>query len=103
MDYGGAFQGKRALITGGMGFTGSNLAIALVNAGAEVAIVDAMLPGYAGNLFNITPIRGRVAVHFCDVRDVKAMNDLVPAQDLCVSPGGTGGSYFELDQSLPRH
>ena len=57
MDFGTAFQGIRALITGGMGFTGSNLAIALVNAGAEVTITDAMIPGYAGNLFNIEPIR----------------------------------------------
>ena len=57
-------------MTGGMGFTGSNLAIGLVNAGADVTIVDAMIPGYAGNLFNIAPIESRVTVNFCDVRDV---------------------------------
>ena len=101
MDYGGAFQGKRALITGGMGFTGSNLAIALVNAGAEVAIVDAMLPGYAGNLFNITPIRGRAAVHFCDVRDVKAMNDLVPAQDYVFHLAGQVDHILSLTNPFP--
>ena len=72
-----AFAGKRALITGGMGFTGSNLAIALVHAGADVTIVDAMIPGYAGNLFNIEPIRDRVTVNFSDVRDVNVMNYLV--------------------------
>jgi UDP-glucose 4-epimerase len=81
MDFGTEFHGKRALITGGMGYTGSNLAIALVNAGAEVTVMDAMIPGYAGNLFNIEPIRDRVTVNFSDVRDVNVMNYLVQGQD----------------------
>jgi len=81
MDFGTDFHGKRALITGGMGFTGSNLAIALVNAGADVMIMDAMIPGYAGNLFNIEPIRDRVTVNFSDVRDDNVMNYLVQGQD----------------------
>ena len=81
MDFGTSFHGKRALITGGMGYTGSNLAIALVNAGAEVTVMDAMIPGYAGNLFNIEPIRDRVTVNFSDVRDVNVMNYLVQGQD----------------------
>lgn len=81
MDFGTAFQNKRALVTGGMGFTGSNLVIALVNAGADVTIVDAMIPGYAGNLFNIEPVRDRVTVNFSDVRDANVMNYLVQGQD----------------------
>lgn len=101
MDFGGAFQGKRALITGGMGFTGSNLAIALVNAGAEVTIADAMLPGYAGNLFNIAPIRGRAAVHFCDVRDGKAMNSLAPAQDYVFHLAGQVDHILSLTNPFP--
>ncbi len=81
MDFGTSFHGKRALITGGMGYTGSNLAIALVNAGADVTVMDAMIPGYAGNLFNIEPIRDQVTVNFSDVRDVNVMNYLVQGQD----------------------
>ena len=101
MDFGGAFQGKRALITGGMGFTGSNLAIALVHAGADVTIVDAMLPGYAGNLFNIAPVRNRVAIHFCDVRNVKAMNELVPAQDYVFHLAGQVDHILSLTNPFP--
>ena len=58
-----AFRGRRAMITGGMGFLGSNLAIALVELGADVTIVDAMIPGYGGNLFNVAPIRDQVTVN----------------------------------------
>ena len=43
-------------MTGGAGFIGSNLAIALVERGADVTVVDAMLPGYGGNLFNLEPV-----------------------------------------------
>jgi len=101
MDFGGAFQGKRALITGGMGFTGSNLAIALVDAGADVTIVDAMIPGYAGNLFNIAPVRGRVAIHFCDIRDVDAMNNLVQAQDYVFHLAGQVDHILSLTDPFP--
>ncbi len=77
----GKFEGKRALITGGMGFIGSNLAIALVDLGVNVTVADAMIPGYGGNLFNIEPVRDRVTVNFCDIRDVNVMNYLVKNQD----------------------
>ena len=101
MDFGGGFQGKRALITGGMGFTGSNLAIALVHAGADVTIVDAMLPGYAGNRFNIAPVADRVAVHFCDVRDVEAMNNLVRGQDYVFHLAGQVDHILSLTNPFP--
>lgn len=101
MDFGGGFQGQRALITGGLGFTGSNLAIALVHAGADVTIVDAMLPGYAGNLFNIAPVRGRVAVHFDDVRDIEAMNNLVQGQDYVFHLAGQVDHVLSLTNPFP--
>ena len=101
MDFGGAFQGKRTLITGGMGFTGSNLAIALVDAGADVTIVDAMIPGYAGNLFNIAPVRDRVAIHLCDIRDVAAMNNLVQAQDYVFHLAGQVDHILSLTDPFP--
>lgn len=100
MDIGG-FQGARALVTGGMGFTGSNLAIALVAAGAEVTIVDAMIPGYAGNLFNIEPIRSRVTVNFCDVRDANAMNYLARGQDFVFHLAGQVDHILSMTDPFP--
>ena len=101
MDFGEAFHNKRALITGGMGFTGSNLAIGLVHAGAEVTIVDAMIPGYAGNLFNIEPIRDRVTVNFSDVRDVNVMNYLVQGQDYVFHLAGQVDHVLSLTNPFP--
>jgi len=80
-QYGEVFRGKKVLITGGVGFMGSNLAIKLVELGADVTLVDAMLPLYGGNLFNIEEIKELVKVNFCDVRDKSAMDYLVKEQD----------------------
>lgn len=76
-----SFGGKRILITGGLGFVGSNLAIRLVESGAEVTLLDSMLPLYGGNLFNIEPIKDRVRINFSDLRDRHSMNYIVQGQD----------------------
>lgn len=75
------FGGKNVLIAGGMGFIGSNLAIRLVELGANVLIADAMIDEYGGNLWNIEPVRDRVTINFCDIRDQNSMNYLVRHQD----------------------
>ena len=51
------FTNKKVLITGGLGFIGSNLAIRLVKLGADVTLVDSLIPEYGGNLFNINPVK----------------------------------------------
>ncbi len=63
------FKNKNVLITGGLGFIGSNLAIRLVEAGATVTLVDSLIPTYGGNLFNIDPIKQLAKVNISDVRD----------------------------------
>jgi UDP-glucose 4-epimerase len=75
------FKGKRVLITGGLGFIGSNLAIRLVELGAAVTLVDNMVPRQGGNLFNISPIADKVHVNFSDVRNQLSMDHLVQGQD----------------------
>src|SRR5689334_8319670 len=62
-----AYQNRRVLITGGLGFIGSNLAIRLVEAGARVTVVDSMLSGCGANLFNIAPISSNIAVVRADI------------------------------------
>ena len=47
------FEGAKVLITGGLGFIGSNLARRLAGLGAELTLVDSLIPEYGGNLFNI--------------------------------------------------
>ena len=70
------------MITGGLGFLGSNLAHTLVDLGAEVLLVDPMLPLYGGNHFNIAGIRDKVRVNIADIRDAGAMNELVKGQEV---------------------
>ncbi len=101
MDYHDAFNGSRVLITGGMGFIGSNLAIALVKLGAQVTLVDAMLPGYGGNLFNIADIRDKVTVNFCDIRDVYVMNYLIKGQDFVFHLAGQVDHILSLTDPYP--
>jgi len=65
------------MITGGLGFIGSNLARRLVALGADVLLVDSLIPEYGGNLFNIRGIEDRVRVNVADVRQQSTMNYLV--------------------------
>lgn len=82
MNEGGFYAAKRILITGGLGFIGSNLAAALVELGSTVTLVDSLIPEYGGNLFNIEEIRDRLTVNVSDVRDPFALRYLVQGQDV---------------------
>ncbi len=82
------FRGKRVLITGGLGFIGSNLARRLVDLGAQVLIVDSLIPKYGGSLFNVHDIRDRVRVNIADVRDRSSMDHLVQGQDYLFNLAG---------------
>jgi UDP-glucose 4-epimerase len=93
--------GKHALITGGMGFIGSNLALALVKVGARVTVVDAMIPGYGGNLFNIEPAAKEINVNFCDILDVNAINHLVRGQDFIFHLAGQVDHILSLTDPFP--
>jgi len=83
------YKGKNVLITGGLGFIGSNLAIRLVNLGANVLIVDSLIPQYGGNWFNIKPVEKKVKVNISDVRDRSSMEYLVRGQDIIFNLAGT--------------
>jgi UDP-glucose 4-epimerase len=86
--YLGLFRGKKVLITGGLGFIGSNLAHRLVDLGAEVLIVDSLIPDYGGNLFNVAGIEDRVGINIADVRDRSSMDYLVQGQDYLFNLAG---------------
>jgi UDP-glucose 4-epimerase len=75
------YAGKRVMITGGVGLIGSALARRLVGLGAEVLLVDSMVPEAGGNFANIADIRGHVRVNIADIRDRDAMRHLLTGQD----------------------
>ena len=82
------YRNKKILVTGGLGFIGSNLARALVIQGAEVTLVDSLTPEYGGNMFNVEDIRDKVTVNVCDVRDPVAMTDLLRGKDFLFNLAG---------------
>lgn len=95
------FNKKKVLVTGGLGFIGSNLVIRLIESGAEVIIVDSMIPDYGGNLFNIAPVEKKVAINFCDIRDANAMNYLVRDKDYIFHLAGQVCHVMSLTDPFP--
>lgn len=88
IDFRRVFGGKRVLVTGGLGFIGSNLARALVALDARVSIVDSLMPEYGGNNRNIAGIAGKVKVHVADVRDWPKLPRLMRGQDYLFNLAG---------------
>lgn len=97
----GAFKGENILITGGLGFIGSNLAIKLVESGAKVMLLDAMIPGHGGNLFNIEPIKNDVILNFSDIRDENSMNYIVRGKDYIFHLAGQNDHVLSLTNPFP--
>jgi UDP-glucose 4-epimerase len=83
-----SYAGSRVLVTGGLGFIGSNLARALVEQGARVVLVDSLVPEYGGNRDNIAGIEERVTVNVSDVRDPHSFRALVQGQDVVFNLAG---------------
>lgn len=83
------YYGKEVLITGGLGFIGSNLAIELVKLGAKVTLVDSLVPQYGGNVFNISSIKEQVKINISDVRDKFSIDYLVQGKDIMFNLAGT--------------
>jgi UDP-glucose 4-epimerase len=82
------YKGRRVMITGGLGFIGSNLARQLVDLGADVLLVDSLLPDYGGNLFNIVDIADRVRVNIADVRMQSTIGVLARGQNVIFNLAG---------------
>jgi UDP-glucose 4-epimerase len=95
------FKNKNILITGGLGFIGSNLAIKLVDLGAKVTLLDAMTEGGGGNLFNIEPVKNKVTVNYSDVRDINSMKYLVKNKDYIFHLAGQNDHTLSLENPFP--
>jgi len=82
------FDGKRVLVTGGLGFIGSNLAHRLVSLGADVLLVDSLIPEYGGNIFNVQDIENCLRINIADMRDEHGLRYLVQGQDVIFNLAG---------------
>jgi UDP-glucose 4-epimerase len=87
-DFRAFYRDRRVMITGGLGFIGSNLAHQLAALGARVLLIDSLISEYGGNLFNIRGIEDRVTVNIADIRQQSTMNYLVRERDVIFNLAG---------------
>jgi UDP-glucose 4-epimerase len=95
------FDGARVLITGGLGFIGSNLARRLVALGSEVTVVDSLIPDYGGNLYNVEDIRERIQVNVSDVRDTHSLRHLVLGKQFLFNLAGQTSHLDSMRNPMP--
>jgi len=86
-DYRDFYRGRKVLVTGGLGFIGSNLCRSLADLGATVLAVDSLLPDYGGSLFNLAGYEDKVRINIADVRG-HGMEYLVQGQEVLFNLAG---------------
>lgn len=82
------YTGKRVVVTGGLGFIGSNLAIRLVELGAHVIVIDSVEPDCGANYFNIKPVCSRIQVVECSVGNTEVVTPLLRGQEVVFNLAG---------------
>jgi UDP-glucose 4-epimerase len=97
MDF---YRGRNILITGGLGFIGSNLAIELCSRGANVTVVDSMLPDHGAKISNVAPVRDQLSIAIADVRDADRLGGLVNNQEFIFSLAGQVSHVESMRQPL---
>lgn len=81
-------RARRVLITGGLGFIGSSLAHTLVNAGAEVTVIDSLAPQCGGNIANVAGIESGLTVVEADLRETPRLAELVDGSEIIFNLAG---------------
>jgi GDP-mannose 4,6 dehydratase/DegT/DnrJ/EryC1/StrS aminotransferase family len=94
------YADRHILITGGLGFIGSNSALELIERGAKVTLLDSMIPSYGATVENIKPIRDRVTVSFSDVRDSHSLPYVVRDQGVIFCLAGQVSHIESMQRPL---
>ncbi|HYJ06274.1 MAG TPA: NAD-dependent epimerase/dehydratase family protein, partial [Chthoniobacterales bacterium] len=95
------FADARVLITGGLGFIGSNLARRLNGLGADITVVDSLLPDYGGNRYNVEGIGDRLQINISDVRDTHSLRSLVQGKDYLFNLAGQTSHLDSMLNPMP--
>ena len=85
----GKFKNSKVLVTGGLGFIGSNLAIKLAQDGAKVEVYDSLIANMGGNKFNIDPLKNKIKITVADLRDEQKIKKAVSGKDFIFNLAGT--------------
>lgn len=89
-------NGQNILITGGLGFIGSNIAHACLNLGANVTIYDCLDPHAGGNLYNIQKIENEVSIFYHDILDYAHLSEQVAKHDVIINCSASTSHPFSM-------
>ena len=89
---------KKVLISGGVGFIGSNLARRCVELGAEVTVYDNLDPNTGGNLYNVEDIRGSIELRFHDLLDFDRLVECITGKDIVFNCAASTSHPFSMRQ-----
>src|SRR5712664_3964800 len=97
------YSDSSVLITGGLGFIGSTLALRLIRLGARVTIVDNFLADHGANWFNISEAKDhpRLRVNLCDICDQASMYELCRDKDIVFHLAGQVSHILSLQNPFP--
>lgn len=87
-NFADTFRGSHVLITGGMGFIGSNLALQLMEMGAQLTLVDNLLPGAGCNEHNIRALGNKASIIRGDLCDPAVLGECLPGQQYIFNLAG---------------
>jgi UDP-glucose 4-epimerase len=82
------YAGQRVLVTGGLGFIGSNLTIRLVHLGAKVTIIDSCVRHGGGNFRNLGPVVDDVTIVSADIANDFIVRPLLADVDVIFNLAG---------------
>ncbi len=75
-------KNKKVLITGGLGFIGSNLSHGCLKLGAKVTIYDNLDPNSGGNLYNVLDIKKDVEICYHDILNFDRLTECISDKDI---------------------
>jgi UDP-glucose 4-epimerase len=88
----------KVLITGGLGFIGSNLAHRYVKLGAEVTIYDCLDPRSGGNLYNIHGIKDSLEIRYGDILDFGRLSQAIVNKDFVFNCAASTSHPFSMKE-----
>ncbi len=90
------FTGQKILITGGLGFIGSNLAHKCLELGAKVTVFDCLDPRSGGNLYNINDIRDYIEICFHDILNFDQISEHIVDKDIIFNCAASTSHSFSM-------
>ena len=82
------FAGSTCLVTGGLGFIGSNMANSLAVAGAQVRVLDALIEQHGGDVQNIDPAHDAISIVRGNIADDEVVEPILDGVDYVFNIAG---------------